>query len=170
VVERLARDFGADAPLRDFAAEAARRVFEAEELVRDFAAVAPLRDFAAVAPLRDFAAVAPLRDFVPEALVLDLAARVERLPELPCARVRAALRAAVERVAALRLRVRAALRAAVWRSPLSVWPFNSATRASRRSTESRSALGACLPSDTWPGKADRSRATLFRIPLSRILP
>lgn len=152
MVERLARDFGVDAPLRDFAAEAARRVFEAEELVRDFAAVEPLRDF------------------VPEALVLDLAARAERPPELPCARVRAALRAAVERVSALRLRVRAALRAAVWRSPLSVWPFNSATSASRRSTESRSALGACLPLDTWPGNADSSRATLFRIPLSRILP
>ena len=124
MVELRARDFGADAPLRDFAAEAARRVFEA------------------VAPLRDFAAVAPLRDFVPEALVRDVAAPVERLPELPCARVRAALRAADERVAALRLRVRAALRAAVWRSPLPVWLFNSATSASRRSTESRSALGA----------------------------
>jgi len=158
VVERLVRDFGADAPLRDFAAEAARRVFEAE---------APLRDFAGVAPVRDFAAVAPLRDFVPEALVRDFAASAE---PLPCARVRAALRAAVERLAALRLRVRAALRAAVWRSPLPVWPFNSATSASRRSTESRSALGAWLPLDTWPGNADSSRATLFRTPWSRILP
>jgi len=170
VVELLARDFRADAPLRDFVAEAARRVFEAEAPLRDFAAVAPLRDFAAVAPLRDFAAVAPLRDFVPEALVRDCAAPVERLPELPCERVRAALRAADERLAALRLRVRAAFRAAVWRSPLPVWPFSSATSASRRSTESRSAFGACLPLDTWSGNADSSRATLFRIPLSRILP
>ena len=112
-----------------------------------------------------------MRDFVAEALVRLADPLLAPLPLLvpDLARVRAALRADAERLAAFCLRVRAALRAAVWRSPLSVWLFSSLTTPSRRSTASRSGLGACLPPDTWAGSLERSLATLFRIPLSRIL-
>jgi hypothetical protein len=159
----------AEALLRDLAAEAPEPDLAAEALLRDLGAEAPEPDWPAEAAVRDLAAEAPVRDLAAEAPVRDLAVAVARLPPLDLARVRAALRAAVERVAAFWLRVRAALRAAVLRSPRLVWLFSSCTSPSRRSTASRRGFGACLPFDTWAGSSDSSRATLFRSPWSRIL-
>lgn len=168
--ERARRDLAAVVPEPDFEAAALVR-FDADPAVRDFAAEAAARDFEVEAPERDFDAEAPERDLDAEAPERDFAADApERVLRLPCERVRAALRAAAERPAAFWLRVRAALRPAVLRVPLSVWPFSSCTSPSRRSTASRSGFGACLPLDTCPGSFESSRATLLRIPLSRILP
>ena len=161
------RGFAAAALVRDLAVEAPERDLEAAALLRDLEADALVPDLEADLLVPDLEADVLVPDLEAEALVPDLVRALPALrPLVPLAfaRVRAALRADAERLAAFWPRVRAALRAAVLRSPLSVWVLSSCTRPSRRSTASRSGFGACLPSDTWAGSSESSRATLFRIP------
>ena len=119
-----------------------------ERRARGLDAVAPERDLAVEAPARDLEAAVPVRDFEADALVRLADPLLAPLPLLvpDFARVRAALRADAERLAAFCLRVRAALRAAVWRSPLSVWPLSSLTEALEAVDRIAQRLGRLLAS------------------------